>query len=705
MTISAASGRFRIDTIFRAVDELSGPVSRMQDRVAKWSRFTESGFKGLSRAADAYVSTVHSAAKVTAGAGVLLGTGLAMAAKAGIDFDQQMADVGAVSLATRDEIADLEAKARQLGSTTKFTATQAAAGMELMGKAGFKNAEILAGIEGVLNAAAAEGAELAETAGHVSNVLKGMGLEASEATHVADVLALASARTNSSISSLGEAMANVSSTARQFKIPLEQTVASVALLQDVGLDASVAGSALNTMLTKLADPTDKARESMRRLGVRFADAKGNMLPLTDVMQNLMKAMDKSKGNMGAVAFFAELVGLRGQKAAQNLADLFKTIDKDTGKSKVQTLFDELAHASDGVGSAAKMASLRMDTFRGDTLLLESAVEGLKIELFDLNKGPLREVVQGMTKWVEANKGLILSETAQTVKQIGENLPTIITWGTRIGKVAAGFYALSLAVKSVQLATDAWMVSSRLIGGVTASVRFLTSAMGLYNTELHLAGNGLAAMRARLNAGGLSMAINDVTSSLGKAGLLGAAFAVGYEFGSWIREITGADKAIADLMARIAGLEGRGADSKLTGRRMELTEGLVVDEATGKIVTLNAGGNIARRNELMARYEKWHKKWLERASRSFETPVVGPMTKAAPDQFKSRLPEAPSAFEALSKAPIQIVSPQERTARSIEEKNTTTTSTTEIVIKDETGRAEVRKRGKGAKVPVLRPTGT
>src|SRR5690606_21107227 len=164
------------------------------------------------------------------------------------------------------------------------------------------------------------GLEMAEVSNHVSNVLKGMGLEASQATRVADVLALASARTNSSIGSLGESMKNVASTARQFNIPLEDVVAGVALLQDVGLDASVAGSAMNVMLTQMAAPTDSLKKKMQQWGVTFKDAKGNMLPFQDVLANISLAAQKAGGNMDQVAFIAELVGMRGEKAASNLSN-------------------------------------------------------------------------------------------------------------------------------------------------------------------------------------------------------------------------------------------------------------------------------------------------------------------------------------------------------------------------------------------------
>jgi hypothetical protein len=194
------AGRFSIEAIFKATDRLTQPVAKMQSQIGRFTRSAERGLKDLDNVANKFFSGLKTGGLVVAGAAVATGAALANLAGPGMDFEQQIANVGAVSLMTRDQIADLEAKAKELGATTKFTATQAAEGMELMGKAGFTNQEILQGIGGILNAAAAEGAELAETAGHVSNVLKGMGLAATEATRVADVLTLASARTNSSIS-------------------------------------------------------------------------------------------------------------------------------------------------------------------------------------------------------------------------------------------------------------------------------------------------------------------------------------------------------------------------------------------------------------------------------------------------------------------------------------------------------------------------
>ncbi len=334
----------------------------------------------------------------------------------------------------------------ELGRTTKFTATEAANAMEVMGRAGFKNSEILGGIGGILNAAAAEGAEMAEVTSHVSNVLKGMGLQASEAGKVADVLALASARTNSSISSLGESMKNLSPVARQFGISLEDSVSMVALLQDVGLDASEAGTATATMLTKLAKPSKEAREQMAKLGVTFKDTHGNMLPAIDVFQQMLTASGKLPGNMDKVAFFAELVGLRGQKAALNLQDLFND------PKKGQALVKELKAAS---GTAEKMANLSMDNLIGDITLLDSAIDGVKVALYNTESVGLRNVIKGLTEWIGKNQELIVGGFTSFMTGLRDNLPKIVTWLERIGKVVVTLYAFAAAVKAIAVATALW----------------------------------------------------------------------------------------------------------------------------------------------------------------------------------------------------------------------------------------------------------
>lgn len=440
-----AKDKFVLDTVFRAVDRITKPVSKIQQRVGRMGKRLDSAFKDANKAVNGAYKGLKTFGKEVAKVGAALGAAFTAAAykigSAGMDFEEAITAVGAVGLQTREQIADLEKEALRLGATTKFTATEAANAMETMARAGFSNQEILAGVGGVLDAAAASGLEIAEVANHVSNALKGMGLEVtdaatgmSNATRVADVLALASSRTNSSIGSLGESLKNVAGTASDLGMSIEDTIGAVALLQDVGLDASVAGSALNTMLTEIAAGSTEVSK-------RAKDAHGNMRSFPELLAIISDEAAKSGGNMDRVAYLADLVGLRGQKAATNLAKLF-----DSGK--VASLTDELNKAA---GSAQKMAELRMDNLKGDLTLLESAIDGVKVALYGLESGPLREVVQGMTNWVSANQELIVSGVKEFIQDVRDILPEIIYWGEKIAIIAAVFASVAAAIKVATVA--------------------------------------------------------------------------------------------------------------------------------------------------------------------------------------------------------------------------------------------------------------
>jgi TP901 family phage tail tape measure protein len=530
----------------RKVDDGSGKVARKQQRLAQAAMTAKRGVDRAERALKDYhrqstkiaanaavqrsmkaMGTLadkgaSSLKRMAVAAGAVAAATAAMAAKeifqVGSGFEQAITNVAAVGLQTRQQIASLEAEAKRLGATTKFTATEAADAMEIMARAGFKNEEILAGVGGVLDAAAASGLEMAEVSNHVSNVLKGMGLEATDATRVADVLALASARTNSSIGSLGESMKNVASTARQFKIPLEDVVAGVALLQDVGLDASVAGSAMNTMLTKMAAPTSAIKAQMKELGVTFEDAHGNMLPLSEVLKQLAAGTSKTGGNMKQVAFLAELVGLRGQKAAANLANLFES-------GKFNTLVKEL---EDAEGSAKKMADIKMDTLQGDITLLGSAIDAVKVSLFETQSGPLRELVQDMTKWVSENEALIKSKFVGWINTIKDNFEGIVFWLKAIGVGLGVWYTYSVVVavatavtktyRGILVATTAakWLYA-RATGGATGAIIAETAATRAQTVATVASTGALGRAKTMLHSlGGQAAAATFFVSSLALA---------------------------------------------------------------------------------------------------------------------------------------------------------------------------------------------
>lgn len=456
----------------------------MQSRVGAWGKAINGAFKDADKAINKTYKGLKDFGKEAGKVGVVVGAAVGGAiykiGSAGMDFEEAITAVGAVGLQTREQIADLEKEALRLGATTKFTATEAANAMETMARAGFSNQEILAGVGGVLDAAAASGLEIAEVANHVSNALKGMGLEVtdaatgmSNATRVADVLALASSRTNSSIGSLGESLKNVAGTASDLGMSIEDTIGAVALLQDVGLDASVAGSALNTMLTEIAAGSTEVSK-------RAKDAHGNMRSFPELLAIISDEAAKSGGNMDRVAYLADLVGLRGQKAATNLAKLF-----DSGK--VASLTDELNKAA---GSAQKMAELRMNNLKGDLTLLESAIDGVKVALYGLESGPLREVVQGMTNWVSANQELIVSGVKEFIQDVRDILPQIVYWAEKIAIIATVFASVAGAIKiattaaaifnAVAAANPYLLIGTAIVGAIALIIAFWPEITAMFS---------------------------------------------------------------------------------------------------------------------------------------------------------------------------------------------------------------------------------
>lgn len=490
------AGRFSVEAVFKAVDRITAPVSRMQNRVGKFTRSMRANFTRLNRSVSNFTSGLKRGA-VAMAAALAIGTGaMANVVGAGAEFEQAITNVGAVSLRTRAEIAPLEKMALDLGRTTKFTSTQAANAMEVLARAGFETNEILAATPAVLSAAAASGLEIAEVADHVSNALKGMGLETTQAAMVADVLTLASSRTNSSIGSLGESIRNVASTARELNIPFNEVTAAVALLQDVGLDASVAGSAFNTMLTKMAAPTTAIQKKMKRFGITFKDAQGNMLPFQKVLEQLNIASKKAGGNFDKVAFLAELVGLRGQKAASNLGTLFES-------GKFSKLAEELNGAA---GAADKMANIRMNTVNGSLLLLGSAVDAVKVRIFGLNSGPLKNTIDLITKWVSANEELIATKVGEFLANIIDNFEEIVRTGRQIAGVTVAYMGLVVALKLAAAAVILFTIANSAFGVVLAAITGAISAFAFIVAGLPKV---LAAARIGLLLLNLAFAANPI----------------------------------------------------------------------------------------------------------------------------------------------------------------------------------------------------
>jgi hypothetical protein len=279
----------------------------------------------------------------------------------------------------------------------------------------------------------------------------------------------------------------------------------LALMQDVGIPASVSGSAMKTMFSRLASATDPVAKKLENMRVKFKDEDGNMLAFADVLANIAKAADAAGGNMDQVALLAELVGLRGQEAALSLSELFTS-------GKLGTLTEELRNAE---GAAKKMADLRMDTLLGDFTLLGSAVDGVKVALFGLEGGGLRKVVQRMTEWVSANKTLIVSKVAKFLQQTKEFALGLADGFVAVREAAAPAFSMLAGIFGVfgagtkdarELGATIVKVGGAFLGFVLA-VKVARGALLVYTGIVHgvAAAKALLAFASRGAAGALGLA--------------------------------------------------------------------------------------------------------------------------------------------------------------------------------------------------------
>lgn len=394
------------------------------------------------------------------------------------------------------------------------------------------------------------------------------------------MLAAVAIETKSSIGSLGESMKNVAPVARQLGIPLEDVVMAVGLLQDVGLDASEAGTATATMLTKLAKPADEVAAKMRKMGIAFQDSSGNALPLRDILGQFAIAAKESGGNMDSLAFFADLVGLRGQKAALNLQSML-----------VSGKFDALADSmKDVYGRANQVANLKMNTTLGDWEKFTSALDGVQTKLFNMESGPLRRIIQRMTAWVEVNEDLILTKTGEwaekvfnAVDKIANNLPQILHYAELIGKglLARGAFTITakgigLAVGGIETAVGAVNLALGALaafktGGLVAALGTVVETLLGIEKAAAAAGAGLGA--AGLGGAGAKVGAGAVAAGLG-AGVLaagGVALAVGAN--EQLKDTTGG-VGFFDLLAESAHRRDTGQlslESARGGRLAQMAE--------------------------------------------------------------------------------------------------------------------------------------
>ena len=476
---------------------------------------------------------------------VPIATALGGAVKVTADFDSQMSKVKAISGATADEFDQLRDKAREMGSSTKFSATEAGQAFEYMGMAGWKTEDMLNGISGIMNLAAASGEELGTTSDIVTDALTAFGYGAEDAGRFADILASAATNANTNVAMMGESFKYVAPVAGSLGYSAEDVATALGLMANSGIKADMAGTSLRNMFQRMAKPTKESQMAMERLGLSLADDEGNMYSFKQIMDQMRASF--SEINMSAEDYNAALDDLDAQladgsitqkKYESELEELNKQAFGAEGAEKaraaamlggtramsgllaianaseedynslstaINNSSDAFAKLADGSvvplnealasgqeilatynGQAEAMAATMEDNLTGDITVLKSMLQELAISLGDLLMPTLREIVgniQGIVEWLNS-----LDEgTKQTIIQVALVVAAIGPVLVIVGKVISAIGTIISAAGSLtsmlgSLAGAIGTISAPILVVVAAVAALAAGFVYLYNTS-------------------------------------------------------------------------------------------------------------------------------------------------------------------------------------------------------------------------------
>ncbi|WP_272691686.1 MULTISPECIES: phage tail tape measure protein [Providencia] len=393
--------------------------------------------KRMSAAKNSYQNAMGVRNKMAgSGAGMLAsGVGLGYAAKKvlvpGYDFEIGMSKVQALTRLDKnsDDYKMLREQARDLGATTAFTANEVAQGQAFYAMAGFKPEQIKNAMSGTLSMSLAGDIDLATTADIGSNILTGFKLNSNEMNRVSDALVATFTRSNTNLTMLGDTMKYVAPVASGLGVDLETAAVAAGKLGDAGIQGSMAGTGLRSILGRLAEPPKMAGEALDKLKIKTRDAKGNLRQFTDILTEL----DKKTKKMGT----AERAGLFKHIAGEEAFSALSVLVDQAGSGQLQAMIAEIKAAK---GEAAKVAKTMTDNLDGDLKNLTSAYEDVGIQVFGGADSPLRDITKRVTDLI-SKFGQWAKKNPELVKQI-----TLITLG--LGAVLAVGGGISLMIAAL-----------------------------------------------------------------------------------------------------------------------------------------------------------------------------------------------------------------------------------------------------------------
>lgn len=339
------------------------------------------------------------------------------AIKVGSDFEAGMSKVQAISGATQEEIDKLTEKAKEMGAKTKFSASESAEAFQYMAMAGWKTEDMLNGIEGIMNLAAASGENLASVSDIVTDALTAFGLQAKDSAHFADVLAKASSSSNTNVGLMGATFKYVAPIAGSMKYSIEDTAVAIGLMANAGIKGEQAGTALRSMLTRLVKPPKEASDALNKLNISAKNSDGTMKPLSQTLKELRTKFSKLNDSQKA-SYASSIAGteaMSGMLAIVNASDAdFEKLTKEINNSE---------------GATKKMADTMNNNLKGATTIMKSNMESLGIAIYDKFKGPATKGIKSVTEALEKlTKSTSSGKLSRSLDKIAQSFGKLIEKG-------------------------------------------------------------------------------------------------------------------------------------------------------------------------------------------------------------------------------------------------------------------------------------
>ena len=461
-------GQDKYDALQREIAETEAELKRLEKEAqtaeSRLTKLADVGAK-MEKTGDAISGAGKKLMPVS---GAVAGLG-AISVKTAADFDTAMSKVAAVSGATGEDFDKLRAKAREMGSKTKFSASEAAEAMNYMAMAGWKTEDMLSGVEGIMNLAAASGEDLATTSDIVTDALTAFGLSAEDSGHFADVLAAASSNANTNVSMMGESFKYAAPVAGALGISAEDTSVALGLMANAGIKASQSGTSLRTGLTNLAKPTKQMQSYMDKYNIALIKNEDGSVDLRATMADLRKKM----GGLSESEQAAAASAIFGKNSMAGWLAIINASDKD---------FDKLTGAIDNCdGTALEMAETMQDNLMGQITILKSQLQELAISFGDALMPMIRKVVSALQSFVDRLNSMSEGQRNAIIR-IGMFVaalgPMLVVIGTVISKVGIAIQGFTKLVPVFTKVSGAVSKAGGMMGILGKAFSFLISPIGL-----------------------------------------------------------------------------------------------------------------------------------------------------------------------------------------------------------------------------------